>query len=243
VSLALRTNDRLGLLFRTPAIDLGAPSVNSDLEVSLDADRWVLLVGGPRLGPAVLVWSVLVVLVIAGLFLGRSALTPLSTRQWILLGLGFAPLSIWAAAVVVGYLFALGWRRDHFRTSRPLLHDLVQLALALWTLVAVGVLFLVIQQGLLSRPDMDIVGNGSSSSGLRWSADRLSGPLPRAWVLSLPMFAYHLAMLAWALWLAAAVLRWSRWAWSCFTEGGLWRPWFRRQPATPDPGPPAPPVE
>jgi hypothetical protein len=31
-------------------------------------------------------------------------------------------------------------------------------------------------------------------------------------------------MLAWALWLAQALLRWLRWGWLCFTSGELWRP-------------------
>jgi hypothetical protein len=229
VALGFRTGAGLGPLYRTPEVDLGAPSVNADLKVALAADRWVLLVGGPRLGPAVLVWGVLLVLVLVAVFLGRSPLTPLSTRQWILLGIGFAPLSIWAAATVAGYLFALGWRRDRLRTSRPWVHDLVQVLLALWTIAALMALFAVIQQGLLSRPDMDIVGNGSHAFELRWYSDRASGPLPRAFVISLPLLVYHLAMLAWALWMAVALLRWSMWAWSCFTEGGLWRP-LRRPP-------------
>jgi hypothetical protein len=235
VALGFRSGAGLVPLYRTPEIDLGAPSVNADVKVRLAADRWVLLVGGPRLGPAVLVWGVLLVLVLVAVFLGRSPLTPLSTRQWILLGIGFAPLSVWAAATVAGYLFALGWRRDRLRTSRPWVHDLVQVLLALWTVAAVMALFAVIQQGLLSRPDMDIVGNGSHASELRWYSDHASGPLPRAFVISLPLLVYHLAMLAWALWMAVALLRWSMWAWSCFTEGGLWRPLRRPRPTVESP--------
>jgi hypothetical protein len=30
-------------------------------------------------------------------------------------------------------------------------------------------------------------------------------------------------MLAWALWLSFALLRWLRWAWSALTVHGLWR--------------------
>ena len=50
--------------------------------------------------------------------------------------------------------------------------------------------------------------------------------LPVAEKLSLPLFAYHLAMLAWALWLAIALIRWAPWVWSCLTAGGLWRPFL-----------------
>jgi len=39
---------------------------------------------------------------------------------------------------------------------------------------------------------------------------------------------YRVAMLAWALWLALALLRWLRWGWTCFSEGGLWHPLSRR---------------
>jgi hypothetical protein len=30
-------------------------------------------------------------------------------------------------------------------------------------------------------------------------------------------------MLAWALWIAAALLSWLRWGWDCYSEGGLWK--------------------
>jgi hypothetical protein len=230
--LAFRSDPPLRFFYRTPRVDLGVPSVNADLRLGLGGDRWILLLGGPRLGPAVLVWSVLVVIVIAGLLLGRTSLTPLRPRHWILLGLGFVPLSVGAAAVVAGYLLALGWRRDRFRARSPWLHNLVLVALGLWTIAAAGVLFVVVQQGLLASPDMQIAGNGSSPGQLAWYSDRAPGPLPTAWAVSLPLFAYHLAMLAWALWLASALIRWSRWVWSCFAEGGLWRP-VRQQPAPP----------
>jgi hypothetical protein len=31
-------------------------------------------------------------------------------------------------------------------------------------------------------------------------------------------------MLLWALWLASSMLRWVKWAWACFSEGGYWPP-------------------
>ena len=33
----------------------------------------------------------------------------------------------------------------------------------------------------------------------------------------------RIAMLAWAVWLALALLKWLKWGWECFTNGGLWR--------------------
>jgi hypothetical protein len=34
---------------------------------------------------------------------------------------------------------------------------------------------------------------------------------------------YRILMLLWALWLAHSLLKWLRWGWGCFSEGGLWR--------------------
>ena len=59
-------------------------------------------------------------------------------------------------------------------------------------------------------------------------------------MVSVPLLVYRLFMLAWALWLALALLRWARWIWDCFTQGGLWRSWPRRMPpALPTPYPDA----
>jgi hypothetical protein len=76
---------------------------------------------------------------------------------------------------------------------------------------------------------------------LIWFADRVSGPLPQPWVVSAPLLVYRLAMLAWSLWLALAVIRWARWIWGCFSERGIWRPVFRKKPAAAAPPPPAAP--
>jgi hypothetical protein len=58
---------------------------------------------------------------------------------------------------------------------------------------------------------------------LRWFVDRSGTTMPGAWALTLPMLAYRIAMLAWALWLALAMVRWLPWAWESFSSGGLWR--------------------
>jgi hypothetical protein len=71
---------------------------------------------------------------------------------------------------------------------------------------------------------MQIEGNDSSSHHLRWYQDRALSSLPSAWIFSLPLLWYRIAMLAWALWLAQALLRWLRWGWECFSHGELWRP-------------------
>jgi hypothetical protein len=95
--------------------------------------------------------------------------------------------------------------------------------LATLTLVALIELFAAVQQGLLGSPDMQIAGNRSSANALNWYQDRSGVELPRAWVFSAPLVVYRLMMLAWALWLAFALVGWLRWGWQCFSRQGLWR--------------------
>ncbi len=229
LSLAYRVPTGLGALFRAPVPDLGAPAVNVKIDVHMAEDRWILLTGGPRLGPSVLFWSTLVVLVLVALALGRSPLTPLRARHWVLLGLGLSQIPVPAAAGVAGYFLVMGLRRRRI-DARNWLFDLRQLVLVVWTVIVVVILFIAVEQGLLSKPDMHIAGNGSGREFLSWFVDRTAAAPPVPWVLSAPILVYRIAMLAWALWLAAAVIRWSRWAWGCFAEGGLWRP-LRKQKA------------
>jgi hypothetical protein len=47
--------------------------------------------------------------------------------------------------------------------------------------------------------------------------------LPGAGVLSVSLWVYKLAMLAWALWLAWSLIDWLRWAFDAWTHGGYWR--------------------
>jgi len=42
-------------------------------------------------------------------------------------------------------------------------------------------------------------------------------------VVSVPIAFYRTAMLAWALWLARALLGWLRWGFESWSAGGVWR--------------------
>jgi len=216
------------LAYRSSEVDLGMPSVNAEVQLRPSAGRWLLWVGGPRLGPAVLFWPLLVVFAGVAFGLGRLSLvtgiTPLRFHHWLLLGVGLSQVPVAAAALVVGWLLALGWRRRRGREVPGRWFDGLQLALAGLTLMALVILFVAIQQGLLGTPQMQIAGNGSSQALLRWYQDRAGSLLPRPWLLSVPLLVYRLAMLAWALWLALALVGWLRWAWSCFSADEIWRP-------------------
>lgn len=227
VALGWREPRGVSVLERGSAVDLGADSVNAHLEIDVPQKRWVLFTGGPRLGPSVMFWSALAVVAGLAWLLGRLRWTPLRTRHWLLLGVGLTQAPFAAGAAVVGCLLLLGWRgrnAERLGALRPLLFSALQVALVLVTLVAAGALVFAIQQGLLGTPEMRIAGNGSTSTALRWYLDRSGALLPQPWVLSLSIWWYRAAMLAWSLWLALALVGWARWGFAQWSAGGAFRP-------------------
>jgi hypothetical protein len=223
VRLTWRSADGISALFATPAVDLGAPSVNASTQMEMPRSRWVLLAGGPSLGPAVMFWGLLIVIVAVALGLGRTGRTPLKTRHWLLLGVGLSQIPVYLSIIVVGWLFALD-ARGRLKADLPKWRfNLMQAGLALLTLVALALLFYSVKQGLLGLPEMQIAGNGSNGYLLKWFEDRADTAPWEAWVLSVPLTVYRVLMLAWALWITFALLRWLRWSWEAFSSGGYWR--------------------
>jgi len=221
--LKWRESDGIDSRWKTPQVDLGQPSVNTRIKVKLAGDRWTLFAFGPTLGPAVLFWGELLVLIAIAIVLGRlKEWTPLGTGSWFLLGIGLTQVSPASALLVVGALLALGYRKQ-IDTTGIKYFNLLQIALALLVIVGASSLLWAVQQGLLGVPRMQIAGNGSTASELNWYQDRSDALLPQASIISLPLTVYRWLMLAWALWLALSVLKWSQWAWGSFTHGERWR--------------------
>jgi len=244
VEIRFRQAEPIATRVATPAISLGLPAANIDLSLQLPHDRWLLAAYGPPVGPAVLLWGELLVMVIAAIVLSRWRHSPLRMHQWLLLGLGFSTFS-WAALIVVAlWLFALDARR-RWAPADALRFNLVQIALPVLTLVALLCMFNAIRNGLLGAPDMYVTGNGSDAQLLRWFADRSADALPVAGAISLPLWVYKLAMLAWALWLAWAVVDWLRRGFAAWQRGGYWRspaPAAKLDPIGDMPPPPPPPA-
>lgn len=215
----------VGAVARTPAVSLGAPASNIVLNLAMPESRWLLYAGGPGVGPAILYWSELVALVLAGLALGRVRQTPLRSRHWILVGLGFSTFSWIALGVVAAWLLAHGFAKAGERQASALVHNLRQVGLGLATLAAAAALLTAIPAGLLGSPDMHVVGFESAGRSLGWFADQSVDGLPRGSVWSLPMWTYKALILAWSVWLAYfVVVRCLPWVWQRFASGGLWRP-------------------
>ncbi|MGB0126616.1 MAG: hypothetical protein WBP72_03180, partial [Rhodocyclaceae bacterium] len=223
VSIGWREPRAMETRFVTSPLATGIPGVNANLEIAVPADRWVIAVGGPRLGPAVLFWGAVLVIAALAWALARSGWTTLGVVAWFLLGIGLAQASLSAAVIVVGWFLALAARRRYGSGLSRRRFNLAQFGLVLWTLAALLALVEAVRAGLLGYPDMLIDGNGSTGSRLLWYQDRVDGDLPSAWMLSVPLYVYRGLMLAWALWLARSVLDWARWAWGAYSAGGYWR--------------------
>lgn len=222
VALGWQSPETERSLLSTPRVNIGIDSVNSHIQVISGQDRWILFTWGPKLGPAVLIWGLLIVLAISALGLAKIGWTPLSYGQWLLLLIGLSQIDIAAAFLVVGWLLALDWRAGHELQQR-LSFNLVQIGLVVLTIASLSLLFVAVEQGLLGTPDMQIAGNQSTAFDLNWYQDRSGAQLPEAMVFSLPLMVYRLLMLAWSLWMAVALLNWLRWGWGCFSSFGIWK--------------------
>lgn len=208
-------------VLRTPRVTFGGRAVNLELNVSVTNDRWLLWIAGPTWGPAVLLWPYLIVIFVVAFALSRRRQLLPTLPDWVLLGLGLTQVPAVLALFVVGWFFVIEWRRS--TPLGPAGFDLRQLLVGAYTFFAAIALIGVITDGLLGTPGMDVEGPGSGPEYLHFFVDRADGVLPEATLVSLPVFVFRVLMFVWAGWLALAVVRWTRRAWTIFAEGGLWQ--------------------
>lgn len=222
LQLNWQSNEGFAIKTTTPAVDLGTAGHNQAINIEVPADRWVLLTGGPAIGPAILIWGIIAVILLIAVALGRSRLTPLKTWEWVLLGLGIATINLYAMAFVAVWMILLNQRGK--LENLPTAHNFkwIQFGLFALSVITLGFLLASIPLGLLSNPEMYITGNGSTSWYLQWYQDKTENLLSQAWVISLPMGYYRLAMLLWSLWLAFALIRWCKWGWQQLGHQALW---------------------
>jgi hypothetical protein len=230
VSISWREAIGITSIMSTPLVDLGLASVNANLNIGLGQDRWVLFTMGPKLGPAVLFWGVLIVIVLLSLGMGKIRLTPLKTRQWFLLLIGLSQIPLESAGIVIAWLMLLGWRKSQ-PVSGIRYFNALQVMIGILTIVSLAMLFLAVERGLLGSPDMQIIGNQSSAFNLNWYQDRSLATLPVATLISVPLIVYRILMLAWSLWLAVSLLNWLKWGWECFSSNGLWHKTVKKEKA------------
>lgn len=225
------------VLLSGPEVKIGQQAVNAKVTIHMPPNRWLLLAGGPRLGPAVLFWSYLLMVVVVALALGRVSWTPLKTRHWLLLSLGLTQVHPLLGILIVGWLLALAWREKKGLPENWFVYNFGQIILIVWTVAALIGLYVAVERGLLGIPHMQVAGNQSNNFTLNWTQDRIEALMPQPWVLSLPRLVYRGLMLVWALWMALSLLKWLRWGWQAFGQNGWWRKAPRRTRNKPGPEP------
>lgn len=239
LSIGWKINSPLGLGSEAGEVRLPVGSANIQTVITVPDDRWVLWASGPRRGPAVRFWGILICSLLAAGALGRIRPSPLRTVEWMLLVIGLTQVPLPAALIVVGWLFLLMWRgQASFQRLGLGAYNFLQAVLVLLTAVALGILLVAVGEGLLGSPEMFITGNDSSRTVLRWFQDRSEAMLPQPRCLSVSIWWYRFFMLAWALWLASALIRWLQMGWRNFAAGGFFRH-SRKAPVTPPPLAPA----
>jgi hypothetical protein len=220
--------------YHPPPVSIGAPAVNASVVIHVPEHRWILWASGPRLGPAVLFWGYLLVVILISIGLGKTDLAPLKTRHWLLLTMGLTQIHPAMALIIVGWLLVLGLRNTTLPRGGWVSYNFTQFLLAGWTAAALSGLYMAVENGLMGIPDMQIAGNQSTSRVLNWTQDRIAGFMPDTWVISLPEWVFHGLMLLWSLWLAFSLLNWLKWGWKCFSQGGAWKKvemrWKRKPP-------------
>jgi len=218
--------------FRAPSIHLGDQAVNAKVEVNLPSDRWLLFAWGPSWGPKVLLWSYVAMLVAAGFILVKIPKNPLRIYQWSLLLVGLSQIPV-AFAIAIGAWYFLMAYRGTINLSQRWAKKLLQTGLVLYTLFFLGCLCGAVYDGLVSNPDMLVSGTPDADGmHLVWYQDRVLGAMATPVIVSLPVVAFRVLNLLWALWLASSLVTWLKWGWQQFAAFGLWVPRLAPRAAT-----------
>ena len=228
------SDDELSMFYRTPEVRLSNASNNIDIALNYPRNRWILMLGGPTIGVAILFWGVLIVTVVVAWVLALLPNFPLTKVDAILLAAGATLANIWSLLIVGAWLVSIWWRAR--TTLDALSNSTYRLSqIGLFSLAGVGViaLFLTVFSALLTPADMFLVqsplselrffGSGAENLSLHWYSDFAEDVLPRAWVISLPFWFYQLTMLAWSLWLVFALIRWIKTTFTTLFTPSLWR--------------------
>ncbi len=221
--LVWQESQSLGFASRQGRITLPVEAANVTSNLQLPDNRWILWADGPQRGPAVRFWIVLASALLAAWLLSRLSLSPLRWFEWMLLALGLTQVHIALSVVVLGWLFLLGWRgKIGVDSLKHWQLNTLQIILLLLTLGALVSMLLIVGEGLLGRPEMFIIGNGSYGANLIWFEPRVIESLPQPAAFSVTIWVYRLFMLLWALWLAIALIQWLRWGWDQFRHEHIW---------------------
>lgn len=211
-SLQVEFREKLPPEFRQamPAVNVHTSASNVNLELAPAAERWLLWVQGPVLGPALGFWLLLAGAVLVVLALHWTALLPglLGLGSGLLLALGTVLLGWWVLPLILLLAALLTLQQRHGKqlqgwASSSLL--LVTVATALLSVLAVALRWLA---AIGTAPNLHIGGLHATSSQLNWFADLSEGQLPAVVVWSAPLWVYQVVLLLWGAWLVWLLYRW-----------------------------------
>ncbi|MCR9203667.1 MAG: hypothetical protein NXH75_03755, partial [Halobacteriovoraceae bacterium] len=223
VSIRWQLPTGIATKFKSPKVNLGLKGINLKLKVKVPRDRWILAVGGPLMGPAVLFWGKLLALLVLGFFLSKISWCPLSFLNWSVLFLGLTQGANAGIFWVMGYLIFLSYRKMTFKNYGKGVYNITSIVGIFAGIVSIGNFLNILRNGLLGGPLMSIEGNDSSTSLLNWFVDRYDLVLPDVWVISLPTIAYQVLMLLWAIWMTFTLIKWVPWMWEGLYGEGFFK--------------------
>ncbi|MFA7553213.1 MAG: hypothetical protein WCY88_03105 [Spongiibacteraceae bacterium] len=231
ISVVFQQLNQAGISRSTPVIELGTSATNLNISYTLASDRWPLFISGPAIGPAMLYWGVLCVIIIAAIALPYTAKAlslsmPITLSGWLLLGIGLSTVNNYGVLVVALFFFLLAARKQFIdpEAMSRFMFNALQVFIIGWGLLTAINIISAIPLGLLSSPEMQVVGNGSYSHLFNFYQDIVANDdFPVATVISLPLLAYRIIMLLWSLWLATKLIQWASWGWQCFVEKSSWK--------------------
>lgn len=228
--------------FSTPNIRFETELNNIDINVNQTHNLWILALGGPDMGPAVLFWGNLIAMLILAQCLPWVSKRchfslPIHRWGWSLLFAGFCTVHPLVNLMFLAWFFTCAWRAQHSHWNRKLF-NLRQCFIVLLSFGVALIMLGAIPYSLLGKPNMMIE---PSSWQLNWYLDRGNTELPKAWILAYPLQTYRLIMLLWSLWLAFSLIKWMTWGWQSFSKDGRWSVSSKdgRSPSEPKPSIPS----
>ena len=222
INVTWRENFKPGFKSNLSGAEISDGAANVNLKLNLPAKRWVLYAKATNWGPVFLFWGELLVIILISILLGVKRIAKLGVIEWVLLGMGLASVGPVLAAIPFIWLIAF-MLRDKLDLKGRFSFNLFQVILAGLSLLSAMVLYVAISDGLLGSPSMSIAGEGSGKWLLSWYTDKISSQIPTITLYSLPLWVWRTLMFLWSCWLVSSLLRWSRWAWSCYSKDGLWK--------------------
>jgi len=225
-NISLKWSSKQGItsVTKTDLIELSEPGVNCTITYSIPPEsRWLLALSGPIMGPSVIVWSIIIVLLIIAILLPKFAETALNTPEWLLLFVGVASVNYIGILPILFWMILFSYRLNAKKDDLiGWKFNLMQIILVGITVIAMLTLVSMIPVGLLSSPAMIVKGNGSSSYFYQWYQDRTGTTLPQGTIYSLPFWAYRTVRLLWSVWIAVQIPKWLKWVWKSFSSVRIW---------------------